>query len=299
MRVTQKMMSQNAVDYMNENLQKLNTYQNQVASGKQFSRPSDNPSGAVAALNINSTLETSNAFLDTAQVTNDWMSSSSFSLQQMVDAATRAITLTQEGVSDTQGSNERQTLATEMDALFQQTVDIANTSHQGNYIFAGFKTNTIPFTMVDNNGDGLYDSVTYNGDSGVILRNISPGQSIPQNVDGNAIFPQLFSAMVNARDALNTNDSTAIQNSLTSLQAAVDQINQANTTNGARQRQVQVSIDRIQNTQTELKSLLSQKEDVNMAEAISNVTYQQTVYQTVLQVGQQAISSLNLFDMLK
>ncbi len=298
MRVTQKLMMDNAIHYMDDNLQRLNSLQEKVASGKQFQRPSDNPSGVAAVLGLRSTLETSQAFLNTAQVTNDWMSSTDFSLGQMSDVAKRAISLAMEGVSDTQGPGERQALAAELDTVLKQAVEIGNTSNQGNYLFAGFKTTTPPFTLVDSNSDGEYDSVTYNGDAGVILRNIGPGQSITQNVNGDAAFSPLFAAIISARDALNSGDKTAIQTALGQLQSASDNLNGAITTNGARQRQVQAAMDRIGKTQTELKSLLSQKEDVNMAEAISQLSNQETVYQAVLEVGKRAISVVNLFDLM-
>jgi flagellin-like hook-associated protein FlgL len=45
--------------------------------------------------------------------------------------------------------------------------------------------------------------------------------------------------------------------------------------------------------------LLNKKEDTNMAEAISKLTNQQTIYQATLQVGQRAIAMATLFDYLK
>jgi flagellar hook-associated protein 3 FlgL len=152
--------------------------------------------------------------------------------------------------------------------------------------------------MVDTNADGLYDVVNYQGDAGVMLRNIGPGQAITQNVDGNAALSPLFSAMISARDALNSNNTANLQAAAAALQAAIRNVSDAATVNGARQRQVRLSQDRLEKAQIELKSLLSQKEDANMAEVISSLRHQETVYQTVLEVGHRAISALSLFDML-
>ncbi len=55
MRVTEKMMTENAVNYMNDSKYRLSVLQERVASGKQFQTASDNPSGATAALSIRST----------------------------------------------------------------------------------------------------------------------------------------------------------------------------------------------------------------------------------------------------
>lgn len=296
MRITNRLMNDNAVYYMEENLQKLYDLQEKVSSGKQFQRASDNPVQATAALSLRSTMKISQGYLDTTRSMNAWMSTTDYSMQQMVKSAKRALNLAQEGQSDTIGPDERKALAAEMDMILQQAVGIGNTSHQGNYIYSGFKTNTVPFTLLDNNNDGAYDAVNYNGDSGVILRNVGPGQSIPQNVDGNASFSPLFSALIQARDALGNNDKATLQTAVGALNTALDGINETTTTNGARQRQVTQIGERLEKTQIELKSLLSQKEDVNMTEAVSSLRYQETVYQTVLEVGNRAISTLNLFD---
>jgi flagellar hook-associated protein 3 FlgL len=301
MRITNSMMSDNAVRYMDENLERMYGLQEKIASGKQYQRPSDNPSAFSSILSLRSSLETSQGYIDTADVTGGWMSATDFSLGQMVDIAKRATTLLQDGVNDTQGESERQALATEMDALLKQAIDIGNTTHQGNYIFAGYKVTTKPFTAVnsdpaDPNSPAV--SVSYDGDNGVILRNIGPNQTITQNINGNTAFSQLFSDIIAARDALNSNDSATIQNALVNLQAAFTNLQESVTTNGARQRQVNLMSDRLNDAQSELKGLLSQKEDVNMTEAISALRNQETVYQAVLEVGNRAISALNLFQMM-
>ncbi len=298
MRVTQRMITDNAIQHMDENLQRLYALQEKVSSGKAFQRPSDDPAGVASALSLRSQLEALQGYLDTARLSDDWMSASDFALRQMMETASRAYNLTLAGTSDTQGAAERQALAAELDVLLNQAIDLANTSHKDNYIFAGFKVNTTPFRGVDANGDGLYEAVSYQGDSGVILRYLGPGQSIPQNVDGDATLSPLFQALIKARDALNANDLPAIQAALSELNLALDGVSTVHTINGARQRQVRLVSERIEKAQIEIKALLSTKEDVNMAEAISNLQHQETIYRTVLEVAQRAISALSLFDLL-
>lgn len=297
MRITQRMMTGNAIRHMNENLQRLHDLQEMVASGKQFQRASDNPVGAIGALSIRSTLKTSQAYLETTQFTNDWMSATDFSLQQMIEVGKRAVVLTSEGMADTMGPAERQALATELNSLLKQAVDLGNSQHQGKYLFSGFKVKTNPF---DPDGALTQPSVEFEG---VMLQTLSPGQTITQNIIGVTIFPKLFQAITDARDALNDDtepyDVTDTANALGMLQEAVNDINnEASTVNGARKRQVGMVMQRIEKTQIELKSLLSQKEDVNMIEAISMLRLQEITYQTVLEVGNRAISAINLFDIL-
>jgi flagellar hook-associated protein 3 FlgL len=298
MRVTQRMLTDNAIRYMDENLQRLQAYQEQVSTGKAFQRPSDDPAAATMALTLRSNLETIESYLNTTKTTDDWMSATDKALQQAVEIGTRASNLALSGISDSQGAEERQALAAEMDILLKQAVDLGNTSHQDSYLFSGFKTKTAPFTLVENDSDPFFDAVGYNGDNGVIVRHLGPDQTIPQNIDGQQVFSPLFTAIIDARDALNANRTDLLQTALDDIQSAVQGISLASTTNGARQRQVRLTGERIEKTQVELKSLLSKKEDVNMAEAIANLRYQETVYQTVLEVSQRSISALSLFDML-
>ncbi len=298
MRVTDKMMTENAITYMDDNKYRLHVLQERVASGKQFLRASDNPVGATAALSLRSSLETTRAYIDANSVTENWMGATDASMLKLADVTRNAIKLSMEGISTTQGPTERQALAAELNMSIEQAIVLGNTSHQGSYIFSGFKTTTISFTRVDANNDGQAESVTYNGDTGLILRNISPGQTVTQNITGDTVFSPLFDAMIRARDALQAGDMTALQTALRDLQNGLTNATEATTTNGARQRQVRQISERLETTSTDLKSLLSQKEDVNMAEAISYLRNQETVYQAVLEVGQRTISSLNLFQVL-
>lgn len=299
MRITQQLLTENAIKYMDENLKRLYKLQEKVASGKEFQNPSDNPSGVAAVFSLRSTLTTSTAYLDSIANTDSWMTTTDFSLNQAVQLATRAINLARQGGTDTVGDEQRNSLATEIDIILQQAVNVANSTHEGKYIFSGFKTQTPPFSLVDNNSDGQFDDVIYNGGvNETITRTLSPGVSIPLNIDGKDTFEALLKAMIAARDALRTNDPAQIQAAIAPLENALQKVNESMTTNGARQRQVRLAKDRLEKAQIELKSLLSAKEDTNMTEAISYLQHQQTVYQTVLEVGQRAISAMSLFDLL-
>jgi len=308
MRITNKLMNEGAIRHMDENLQRLYAMQEKVASGKQFQRASDNPSLAAQALNLRSSIESNKAYLETTETTNSWMAATDSALQQMVKVAKRALSLSQEGLSDTQGAQELIAFGAEMEMLIEQGLDGANTTHQGNFLFAGFKTqattaNPLPYSKgSDTTGDGNYDTIDYWGDQGVILRSIGPGQTITQNVShtdlNQPLFKPILEAMAAARNSLNSNDRASLETALADIDSALSNVTEAMTTNGARQKQVQSFGEHLETTQIDLKSLLSKKEDVNMAEAISTLRYQETVYQAVLEVGQRTISALSLFDMM-
>jgi flagellar hook-associated protein 3 FlgL len=301
MRITNQLTTENAIRHMNENLESLQHLQEQISSGKILQNISDDPATASTVLSMHSTLATVQSYMDAANVADDWMSATETSLAQMTDLGTRATTSATSGVSDTQGVNERISLANQLDEILKQGIQTANASHEDKYLFGGFQVRppNPPFHGVDTNADGRFDTVTYTGDNGVIQREIGPGTLVTTNVNGNTSFQPLFQAVIAARDALYNNDTTTLKTAITNLNSAMQTLNTSRTGNGSRQRQLQAAIIRITNSQTEIKNLLSKKEDTNMAEAISHLTNQQTIYQATLEVGQRAIAMATLFDYLK
>jgi flagellar hook-associated protein 3 FlgL len=295
MRVTNKLMIDNKITYMDDNLERLNALQEKIASGKQFQTMSDDPGRAASAISLRSSLQTNQNYIDNDAVVNDWLSANEYGFKQMSDVGTRAQTLILQGISDSNSSDERNAMANEIDQLLQQSVGIANTQNNGKYIFAGLRSKSAaaPFVL-----DAAHTAVTANDDTHSIQVDISPGQTLTTNFIGSAVFAPFFKALIDARDALRTNDSAQIQAAKTEMDTAMDPMSTARTTNGARQRQLRLTMDTMDKTKIELKSLLSSKEDVNMADAISQLKNQETTYQSVLQVSQRAMSTLSLFDVL-
>ncbi|MEA4906607.1 MAG: hypothetical protein GYA17_03305 [Chloroflexi bacterium] len=309
MRITERMMTEHAIRYMSQNQEYLAQLNEKAASTKEFQYASDNPGAASAALTLRSTIQASTAYLNTAETTNDWMQATEDAFSKMADGALRAIKLVTGALNETQDWEDIQdSTGAELSTLVYQAVDQANTTHLGNYIFSGFRINQAPFELVDvdidEDGDGTPDAVNpesavvYHGDDGVMKRDLSNGQTIAANINGDQAFRPLIEALIQAREAVENQDWDALSSSLSSLQDASNNMEQYRTTNASRQRQVQVSIDHIEKTQIELKAFLSSKEDANLVEVASLLRNQELTYQAVLEVGDRAISALNLFEIL-
>jgi flagellar hook-associated protein 3 FlgL len=294
MRITNKMMSDHAVRHLSENMEQIARMQERIASGKQFSSPSEDPVGASHSLSLRSGLRTIEAFKVSTQQASDWLTATESAFQQMEDLATRAVTLVTRGLNDTLGPGERATsLATEVDGILAHALDTANSTHNGQFLFGGFKVQTPPFNMPASS------TVVYQGDGGVMLRSLSPAQNVPINVLGDQAFLPFLEALVQARDALQANDTVTLRTALNGLQSALTTMNQHRTSVGARLRQVQVASDYLSKTEIETQSLLSKKEDLNLAEGISQLRGRENAYQAALEVSQRAISAMGLFDYLR
>ena len=250
MRITSRMMTDNAVRNMSDSLEKLNKLQEKAATGKNFAYASENPGGAAMSLTLRSTLQTSQAYLDTAHLTNDWMTASDFAFQQMQDLSVRAQNIALTGLNDTLGAGERDAaLASEMEEILNNALDAANTSQKGQYIFAGFQINTKPFDLqTDATTTPPTTTLVYHGDTGVMQRSLGPAQSITMNVNGEATFRPFMENLIQIRDALKANDTNSLRTALNGLESSVDQIDQARTSAGARERQVNSATEYLEKT---------------------------------------------------
>lgn len=294
MRITHRLMSENTLSNLNDIRERMADLQNQIASGKRYQVPSDNPAVAGQTMQLRSQYGMAQTYLDIAQATDEWLSANELAFSQLIDIGTRALKLGYDGVSDTQGTTQRKAFADELSALLQQAVDVGNSTHKDNYIFSGHKILNQPFTLVDPN------TVVYNGDQGNFGLKVSPGTTIAANIPGDVIKP-FFDALIELRNALQEEpfDRDRLTAAIANLSTNMETLKTWRSTNGTRQREVRSQIDFLTRAKTELQSLLSQKEDANVAEAISMLRNQETAYQAALEVTRRAISVTSLFDLLR
>ena len=318
MRITNLMMTENAIQNMADSREKINKLQGNIASGKQFQVPSDDPTRASASLSLRSHLETLESYTDTAEMTQNWMAANDNAFDQLEQLAVRANNLILRGLNDSLSGSERViSLDSEMQTLINEAVEIGNTSVNGQYIFSGYQVNQKAFELTDAatpltdyQGNPFTPKVVnYLGDTGTMQRNLGPDQSVTLNVRGDQAILGFLQNLVQASNALKQNnikdtgdpvtDPLTLESTLTALKSSLDTLDQYRTSNGARMRQVDSVANFLESVKLETKSLLSDNEDTNMAEGIALLANRQTTYEAVLEVSQRAISALSLFDYLR
>lgn len=318
MRITHQMMTDGAIQNMADNLEKVSKLQNRISSGKNFQVASEDPTHASASLSLRSHLQTLESYTDTAELTQNWMTATDNAFDQLEQLAVRANNLILRGLNDSLSGRERaESLATEMQTLINQAVELGNTSVNGQYIFSGYQVNQKAFalsdaaaTLPDYQGNPFTPKViTYLGDQGNIQRSLGPDQSVTLNVRGDQAILGFLQNMILASNALQQNniqdtgdpitDPLTLESTLSALKSSLETLDQYRTSNGARMRQVDSAANFLETVKLETRSLLSKNEDTNMAEGIALLANQQTTYEAVLEVSQRAISALSLFDYLR
>ncbi|MEM9660384.1 MAG: flagellin, partial [Planctomycetota bacterium] len=137
--------------------------------------------------------------------------------------------------------------------------------------------------IVDRNGRPLTLQAEFGSQAAEYLGLIPPGeQSVSDNagaiegVDRNYLqVDSVFTTLVRLRDALSAGDVNAMERAISQIDADVNRVTFARSDVGARQQGLELSQRSLENEDVQLRSALSDELDVDLVEAISNLTARQ------------------------
>jgi flagellar hook-associated protein 3 FlgL len=290
-RVTNNMTTRGVLTDIQAVYAQLSKTQNLLSSGKQITRPSDDPFGTSRALLFRGEINANKQYQTNVGEASSWLSTTDTALSSISDDIGRARDLILQGANGTNSQSGRDAIADELEQLADSVKTAANTQYAGNYVFAGTKTLTQPFTM------GATD--TFNGDSNAIYREIGQGVTVPVNVDGNAVVSPVLAAIRQAVVDLRAGGTPAnlSGSDLQAIDAATDSISNTRAIVGARQNRLSLATDRLQQLQQAQTQQLSNTEDADMAQAMIDFSQQSAVYQAALRAGASLIQP-SLLDFL-
>ncbi len=278
--------------------------QQQISTGKRISSPSDDPVAAARALEISSAQSANTKFADTRQTAQLKLNT----LESNLTGVTNLLVSTQSTLvgagNATLSDTERGFIASELKGSLDALIGLANTQDaSGNYIYAGFKSNTAPFVA---NATGA----TYAGDSNQQLLQVDSQRQMAVNATGDNVFQgagnDIFATLSNLVTLLNTpiTDAatqaaynTGISTAIGSLKGSVDNVLNVRADIGAKLNE----IDNLDTTGSDralqYSKSLSDLQDTDYASALSDLAKQQTIMEAAQKSFVQ-ITSLSLFKLL-
>lgn len=279
MRLSEQARVGNQVRFMNAASERMDRVQRQLSTNRRIDRASDDPTGAALAMEhrkdiafeaqMRRNLENGTAFLN---VTESALNGTTELLQ-------RARELTVQGATGTLGASEKTNIAAEMDQIIQQLAQVANTNFGGAYIFSGHQTQTAAYAVTGNPPV----AITWQGDNGQRIRQISAQDAVAVNVVGDDVFGTMFQDLMTLRDNLKTNASTTtINGSLADIDKALNSVLNARADVGARVNRFDATTARSEETDTNLQELRANIEDIDVAETIIQFTAAQNALQAAL-----------------
>ncbi|MBV8716336.1 MAG: flagellar hook-associated protein FlgL [Chloroflexi bacterium] len=294
MRITQTMLTQTTLNNIENNMTRIDQLEGQVTSGTRISKPSDDPIGAARALGFQESVDQSTQYLANIDQASGWLNATDSALAGVTDAIQRARELAVQAANGTLSASDRGTIATEVTQLQAQVLGQAQAKHGASFLFAGTKSDQPGFL----NANPSATPGSYQGNHGSVLRQVAPGQTVAVNVDPTTTFDPVFTAINNLQTGLTTNNQTAISNSINDLDTALTSVMGQRATVGAMTNRLDTLQQQMSSIQVNMTGLLSNVKDVDMAQAITQFSMAQSVYQASLSAGAKAMQP-SLLDYLK
>ena len=306
MRITTGMIQRNVLSNLNELSDKLARTQSRAASGKQITRPSDDPYNAARAMGLRSALSANASYKSNIADAQDWQNSTESALDSITRYVHRANDLLVQGGTDTADQISRNALADEIDQIVQGVKETANSTYGDKYLFSGTATATPPYTQ------GADD--TYKGNQGGldpatpgVLREIGPGVTISINSVGQEILGdgqaagdgKLLDTLRTISTDLRAGNGAALRGTdLTKLNDNLNQVLEVRARNGATTNRLQAADSRLEDIASSVTRQLSDTEDADMAQTLIDFNSQSASYQAALRAGASIVQT-SLMDFLR
>ncbi len=291
----------------------------QLSSGKRVVNPSDDPVAAAQAVVLGQAQAQTSQYSTARGFATTNISQEETNLQQVTSVVQQAQTLVVAAANGTLSDDDRASYAQQLTAVRDQLLNLANTTDgNGRYMFAGYNTDTAPFTQ-DANGD-----VTYVGGTTPITQKVDASRTMTTNHTGDQVFMSLTS-----NPTVEPDGSASESNIFTTLNTAINSLNTPlqdadDTTKDAASaaldktnRGLKNSLNNVLKVRSELGTQLSELDnldakgddtkvnqttqmsnlvDVDYTSAISSYTMQQTALQASYKVFSD-MSGMSLFQM--
>ncbi len=177
--------------------------QNQIGTGKRLNKPSDGPAETARVIDLNQAIDQIDQFQRNGIFANQRLGLEDATLSSVNNSLQRVRDLALQANSGSQTTETRAIIKAEVEQRLQELLDYANARDgNGNYLFAGSKNRTEPFTQTAS-------GVTYNGDQNQLSLKISSNRTIIASGSGYDIFVNIKNGngkFVTSSNSTNTGD---------------------------------------------------------------------------------------------
>ncbi|MFW6178771.1 MAG: flagellar hook-associated protein FlgL, partial [Desulfohalobiaceae bacterium] len=139
MRVAHNMLYESYISQLNKSTSRLQELSEQAATQKKVNRPSDNPVGTARILNYRDSISALQQFQDNISQAKSRLGLTDDTLQQTQDMLSRSKELAVQAANDTLTPENRESIAQELQQIFDQVLAQSNTKYEGRNLFAGHK----------------------------------------------------------------------------------------------------------------------------------------------------------------
>lgn len=303
MRITNNMLINNMMLSLSNNLTRTAKYQEQLATGKKISLPSDDPIVASKSLKLRTDVAEIQQYKRNTDDATNWMEITESTMNQITEVVQRMREITVQAANGTNTTEDMEKIKEEAAQLRDQLINLGNATYAGRYIFSGYKTDK-PLL----NKDGTFNIDVANSEQ--IKFEIGIGDDINVNVPGSDLFNSGLpategttkSSFVDTFDqiiaAMQNGDNAAVSGLVGNLDEQMNNLLRVRSGLGARMNRVELTANRLDDDNVNFTRLMSKNEDVDIAEAIMNLMNEENVYKASLSTGARVIQP-SLVDFLR
>jgi flagellar hook-associated protein 3 FlgL len=290
----------------------------QAATGKKLNKPSDNPAVIRPLLNYRVQSEMTERYLNHLAVAQGDVQLLDSGLDHIEDILVRAKELGIAAMSGSTNEEDRNTYANQIGMLFDELLQAANKQINGQYVFAGYKETTIPFTENSGYFPDAYDPedsstwpVFYHGDNHVKMVEIAHGKSVRIALTGNELFLgdadynqevdsgniNLFEVLKNFEHAIRENDYSKMNQSLEKLETGAEQARRLRGQMGNNAQRIEKASEQLNEASIIFRQIISNYEDADIIDVYSRLVQQETAFEAALNVTSR-VSKLSILDFM-
>lgn len=275
----------------------------ELSSGVRINSLSQDPVGSGENVLLLDQIQQDDSFTSNSSLATGELQVADSALGSVVTNLTSAVSLATSANNGTMNANDVKSIANQLSGILNEVQSLANTSYQGQYIFAGGQTSTAPFSTSTAGSPGV---TTYSGDDNLNYLESPNGQKIQLNVPGDQIFMgsgsnSVFAALNNliADYSSGTVNTTQAVSDTEALSTALNYVSQQRVTIDNSITQVSAASDAVSNVETQLttaQSNLMQADIPGISTQLSLAETQQTALEDV--IAQLNSSQNDLFSKL-
>lgn len=319
MRVTNQMMTNSFLRDLNNNLNNLSKLNKQLTTGKEISKPSDNPFKTARIMQMYSDISANKQYNENIKDTINWLDTTDVALEQLGNSFQRVRELMVSSGNASYGSDEMKAIKDEINEKVNEIGQILNTNFDGKYIFGGTKSSSKPvgvntvdgnnsLSFIDKSGNATTDANILNQINSKLTAEISQGVTMQYNVnageilnfkDGSGKDVDLMSLMNDIINNLQSSDSSkVVSDNLGDMDSVLSNINKLRGEVGAKQNRMDSAKTQNEEQNLSMTEILSKTEDIDLAEKTIEVATLQSVYTASLQTSAKILQS-TLIDFIR
>jgi flagellar hook-associated protein 3 FlgL len=172
---------------------------NELSSGVRVTSLSQDPVASGENVLLLNQMKQDDSFTQSSSLVQGQLQVADSALGSVVSQLTQALSLATSANNGTLNASQLQAISSQLSGIRDEVTSLANSSYQGQYIFAGSLTSAAPFATSTSTSPA---TTTYSGDEDVNYLQTPSGQMIQLNVPGDQIF--VASGSNNVMQALNS-----------------------------------------------------------------------------------------------